>query len=912
MAEEIIVSIKIDEEEAQQRLIQIREKMEELTKTKKQLAEAYKEGWITQEQYAEQLATTEVSMRGLKTEMTNLTKGQDVNNNSINALREQTRRLTQERNNLDLSTVQGRKRLEEINVQLDENTEKIRANMDAATQQKMNIGNYKDALGELFPAFGDMNDSLDKVTKGFDLLKDAFSQIKDAVSAGFDSFSSAKDSLKSLEETSKTASEGIESMKEKMTEADKASEKAGDGMDKMGDGMDKAKDGANAANKSLLTLVANPIGAVLAAIVAVVYLLYKAFTQTSAGADMIEEAMASVSAILDVLMDRLGQVAGALVDFFSGDFSGAAEKMSNAVSGIGEEMANASKEAVALKRATNDLEDAQIDFNVASAETENKIKRLLIQAKDRTLTEEERMKKIEEATALEKGRVDQEIKLADQALNIASREAAQRLNIVKKANETEIEFGKRVLEAFKADNAAKADDLRDNVAKMLIARENADGKSLEFQEKLNQKAEDLETKAQEKREKAAEKARQVWEKETKARVDFQLYGLAQKAKTIEEEKVIDDASLESFKQKEKNRLDILIQIEQKILEEIKKNTQLTKTERELAVQKQNDKIIELNKDYTEKVTQQENNLKSIREKNAQDLVNLETFRLESKAKAQKEDVAGTEESYRLLVEAEKMMTTFLLQNDQLTATERELIKAQSDDRLVQMEKDKADKLTAINEKQKQDEQAQELAKKTFRLEQAKGLLSGLQGFFKEGTAAAKAAALADIAVNTALGYIQGLDIAQKAAKAMGPAGVFLLPVFYAAQVGQVLSAANKAKGLLGFAEGGLTGTRIEAGHGIPITRSNGDNILATVRTGEVILNQRQQAALGGSATFRRIGVPGFADGGLVSDISLANASRSIGVNDIIAKMNEQKTVLVLQDFEAAAFSKFDADRAAVV
>lgn len=70
-----------------------------------------------------------------------------------------------------------------------------------------------------------------------------------------------------------------------------------------------------------------------------------------------------------------------------------------------------------------------------------------------------------------------------------------------------------------------------------------------------------------------------------------------------------------------------------------------------------------------------------------------------------------------------------------------------------------------------------------------------------------------------------------------------------------------------FADGGkvLSGQMIGANDGKPIQRGNGDNLLATVKTGEVILNQRQQAALGGAATFRKIGVPGFAAGGLVGD-----------------------------------------------
>jgi len=76
----------------------------------------------------------------------------------------------------------------------------------------------------------------------------------------------------------------------------------------------------------------------------------------------------------------------------------------------------------------------------------------------------------------------------------------------------------------------------------------------------------------------------------------------------------------------------------------------------------------------------------------------------------------------------------------------------------------------------------------------------------------------------------------------------------------------------GFAGGGLSGTKVKQGMGMPIKRSNGDNLLATIKTGEVILNQHQQAALGGARTFKRIGVAGFADGGMVGASSISNES----------------------------------------
>ncbi len=79
----------------------------------------------------------------------------------------------------------------------------------------------------------------------------------------------------------------------------------------------------------------------------------------------------------------------------------------------------------------------------------------------------------------------------------------------------------------------------------------------------------------------------------------------------------------------------------------------------------------------------------------------------------------------------------------------------------------------------------------------------------------------------------------------------------------MFAAFNLAKQqIAGFAEGGL----ITPEHGAPIQRSNGDNILATVKTGEVILNEPQQQGIkqiAGADVFRKLRVPGFAGGGLI-------------------------------------------------
>jgi hypothetical protein len=106
------------------------------------------------------------------------------------------------------------------------------------------------------------------------------------------------------------------------------------------------------------------------------------------------------------------------------------------------------------------------------------------------------------------------------------------------------------------------------------------------------------------------------------------------------------------------------------------------------------------------------------------------------------------------------------------------------------------------------------------------------------------------------------------------AGIALLQGYQRVRALRAVEVPRFADGGLveGFANGGLSGTRIGAGMGIPIRRKNGDNLLATIKTGEVILNQRQQNALGGSNTFKRIGVPGFANGGMITPDSAIDSS----------------------------------------
>ncbi|MES2397941.1 MAG: hypothetical protein V4549_18155 [Bacteroidota bacterium] len=148
----------------------------------------------------------------------------------------------------------------------------------------------------------------------------------------------------------------------------------------------------------------------------------------------------------------------------------------------------------------------------------------------------------------------------------------------------------------------------------------------------------------------------------------------------------------------------------------------------------------------------------------------------------------------------------------------------------------------------------------------------------------KKLALINIAIKTA----QGVMTAFNAATPYEIAAYAAAAIFTGALEAQVVSSQEAPA----FADGGktLSGKRITSSDGRRISRSNGDNLLATVRTNEVILNERQQQALGGANTFRAIGVPGFAGGGSTNDGGLLANRLSSRTDDYIAASNAQRRI----------------------
>lgn len=176
---------------------------------------------------------------------------------------------------------------------------------------------------------------------------------------------------------------------------------------------------------------------------------------------------------------------------------------------------------------------------------------------------------------------------------------------------------------------------------------------------------------------------------------------------------------------------------------------------------------------------------------------------------------------------------------------------------------------------------------------------------KEERQRAKAFAVIQSIINTALSVSRAL--------ATPPA-----PNVFAASLAGALGAAQTTIiAAQPAAEGALIGSNVpHQGSGLVVmaqnipTMRNGDNVLATVKRGEVVLNRAQQQALGGAPVFRALRVPGFADGGATGAILSAPDLSGISGAERMKQLEANQQLLI--EYIAATNGRVDRMRAFVV
>jgi hypothetical protein len=191
--------------------------------------------------------------------LTQLTQAEQEEAGTLEQLTAKNADLRAERQKLNLETDAGKKRLKEINDELDKNNAFIKENSDKQKQQSLNVGNYQE--------------DIEAATKSTNLFGGALQ----GNTASLTEMATAEGGVGALFSTLKT--------------------------------------GLVSATKAGLTFIATPIGAVITAIVLGIGLITKAITGNQNQADSWGKAWAGVSEILGYFSGMLTKIGNAMINW---------------------------------------------------------------------------------------------------------------------------------------------------------------------------------------------------------------------------------------------------------------------------------------------------------------------------------------------------------------------------------------------------------------------------------------------------------------------------------------------------------------------------------------------------------------------------------------------------------------------
>lgn len=208
--------------------------------------------------------------------------------------------------------------------------------------------------------------------------------------------------------------------------------------------------GVMGIHKAFLTLLANPIIAVIAAVAAIFMALYKAISTSEEATNKLNAIMAPLGAAMDAILNVVQKCVSAILDFISLVVNGLMKTLEKLpfVGKYFKQINEYSKEAIELEKSKQVLAKKERESLVENAEAEMKVSKLRTEAKRKDLfTSDQRLAKIEEAIKLEQEMADREYTNAKERLRIAEAEAARADNTA----ETEQKLAEMRAATFQAE-----------------------------------------------------------------------------------------------------------------------------------------------------------------------------------------------------------------------------------------------------------------------------------------------------------------------------------------------------------------------------------------------------------------------------------------------------------------------------
>lgn len=255
--------------------------------------------------------------------------------------------------------------------------------------------------------------------------------------------------------------------------------------------------------KSAWAFITTPVGAVIAAISVVAGILYSIFKGFTPVLDKIEQGMAAISAVMNV-------VKNAFIGLITGSKS-----FKESIGSLGGSMRDAAVEAAKLTKAQQDLDDAFEQNEINAKKVGNQIDKLMVQSKNRSISEEERMGLIDQAMALEKQQYEQTKKLNDEQYNL---ELNKLTNITAEELKDIKERGVAALRKLQ-DDKFLSDDEVEIFKNLELQKLDIENKGIQFQEKAQNQLDKLADTAAAKEEKRIADAAKASENAAKTKQD---------------------------------------------------------------------------------------------------------------------------------------------------------------------------------------------------------------------------------------------------------------------------------------------------------------------------------------------------------------------------------------------------------
>lgn len=853
--------------------------LQDLNESEKQLYKNQQNVIISQGRVRQEITATTTQLKAyMNAEAQQQTLAQSANTalqrqiTSINEARASNTELLRVRNQLNPAIKEEATLITQLNQRLDSNNAFIKENASEYEKQKINIGNYTESIKDAISESGVFGGKLQEVTQVFNTFSPIFNTINQDIKNTINQLNIFGTSSEEAGEQTRNNAEGTQQLS--LAQRDLAG------------GFNVA---TGAARVFTLALAATGIGLIIGAIV----LLIGYFKTFDPLIDGIEQAFSAVGAAVRTLQQGL-------VSIFS-SFQNLGKFLANPIAGLKDlagAMGEAASAAADLKERQQELEDAQRIQSVANKKQEGEINRLILQSKDRSKTEQERIDLLNRAEKINQDNFKQNQKLSqeqtDTAIEAARISGQLTDNEIKNLQRLGTAYAVKLLNEGKIteDEVKLIEDAESQKIEIynrstaeqekIINRRNA---QIEKQEADAKKAAEDLAKRQEKAIEAEKKRSEVAIKAMQTELDYYLESQGERKKSMQDQLAIDkevmkqslainkaefDAKKLTRREYELANLEVTNEFASKQVDATIENANI---EFEL-FKLNNQRKIDENQFFSDELYNQElDRINKLAEAEAaqqtlafeKGLINAQEYAL-AIAQVDKTQQEANDEASKNREQAKKeQQAADIAIQDELNAErfeydlalQMERYNREYAERKAQAEKNGADMLAF--------EQAEALKKKAIekgvqdnKLSLASSTLNNLSSILGKESAAGKAVAVAQATIDTyraataAYASLAGIPIVGPALGAIAAGAAIGAGLANVKKITAVKEA--KADKAPGYALGG------KIVDGIPISRANGDNVLIAAKRGEAILNESQQRAIG-ATNLANAGVSGFSASG---------------------------------------------------